>query len=502
MIEHSSELVNNICSLSSETTNVLAIFENPNLYNFNYFGFNINDEYSKLKSAVAARGIKTAELKHRSLDSFVYQEVHESKLYLMIPNVQQIRSFQKNLNQHEKQNIIGIQLLDYRINKIREIDIYTPLTCNNNSIINFPQSVSKDHKLIEQLCGIDLKNYDEDNVHATSTVFKPHNSGTYLYKALKGQYPGVWLEKIDKYRSVVKFLNRNNIPNAIPEIISDVNLCILKQQFIDGISLYNIASHKGIMDNLGSDDRTTISKFQLELSHAVYFYHFLGIYISDLKEDNFFYLNGHVVPIDSDGFSFDIYPSSQPRAEYQSNKSVSAETFYYQTSDVEAYSMALLLFKVFFNKMVPIDCNDNNKNLNIWCKKNFNDSTNQREKAKLQMWYALPRYIQVIFLFFFCNENQSIKNFCCDEWNEILQLYHSDLKLPLAVKDYYNKDNAIFSCASDYSFLNLITIKSHKLLVENKEKISLIRILRNALIVANGITFVAILSVIIKIFLT
>lgn len=501
IINHANEIAKKVYSLSSETTEVLAVFENSRLYDFDYYGFNIRTSYLKLKDMLAAHEIKVVDLNENCLDGYVCQEAGANKIYLMVPNVQQVRSFQIKFSSEYKRNIIGITILDYASNALRDINIFSALCNSNDRITLFSTSTSIYTRTIEQNFKINIHDYRIDDSHSTSIVYIPIDSSPHLFKTLRGNYPNVWVDKVTKFSLIRSFLDRNGIPHALPEVTSNGDIHIFKEQFIDGITLYKLVGHKGIVENLGDDNRKTIASFLLKLSRAVYFYHFLGIYISDVKEDNFLYYKDQVIPIDSDGFSIDIYPSSQPRVEYRGKTLIENAQLYYHSAETEAYSLSFLIFKVFFNNMAPLDFKDCDKNITSWCYKKNDGTLSQRETAKLNFWFALPLYIRAVFLFLFSEKTNELAHFFCDQWNEILQTYLADLNSPQAILDYYNKKGVVFPPISCYSFGNPIRYRQRMPIINDNNKVAIFVHVRNALLLANGLSLIAIIIMLIKVFL-
>lgn len=501
IINHASEIANKVYSLSSETTEVLAVFENSLLYDFEYYGFNIRTSYLKLRDMLAAHRIKVADLSENCLDGYVCQEINTNKICLMIPNVQQVRSFQIILSPELKKNIVGITIFDYTTNTLRDVNIYTVLHNPNDKIIPFSSSTRLYSSALEQNFKINIQDYRIDDSHSTSIVYIPIDSSPHLFKTLRGNYPNVWVDKVTKFTLIRSFLDSNRIPHALPEVTSNGDIHIFKEHFIDGITLYKLVGHKGIVENLGDDNRKTIASFLLELSRAVYFYHFLGIYISDVKEDNFFYYKDQVIPIDSDGFSIDIYPSSQPRVEYRGKTLIENAQLYYHSAETEAYSLSFLIFKVFFNNMAPLDFKDCDKNITSWCNKKNDGTLSQRETAKLNFWFALPIYIRAVFLFLFSEKPNELSHFFCDQWNEILQAYLVDLNSPQAILDYYNKKGVEFPPMSFYSIGKPIRYRQRMPVIKDNNKTAILIRVRNALLLANGLSLIAIIIMLIKVFL-
>ncbi|MDE5936885.1 MAG: hypothetical protein K2G83_05730 [Ruminococcus sp.] len=135
IVNHVTEIVEKVVSLYQNNPDIVVVFENQILYDFEYFGYNIKNSYLKIRNAVAAKGITNAELTKRNLDAFVYQEVKNEQFFLLIPNVQQLRSLKMNLSSDEKKNVKGIYLLDYEKDRIIETDIYSSLSSINESIL-------------------------------------------------------------------------------------------------------------------------------------------------------------------------------------------------------------------------------------------------------------------------------------------------------------------------------------------------------------------------------
>lgn len=520
IVNHHSEIVDKVIALYQNNPDVVVVFENRMLYDFEYFGYNIKDSYLKIKSAVAAYGIKNADLTKRNLDAFVYQEVKNEQVFLFIPNVQQLRTFHAKLTSNEKRNIRGIYLLDYEMDRIIEVDIYTPLSPNNESISTFstlPTDLNQEISTIQRMFRINLRNYDINDSHATSTIYIPKDSTTssHLYKVLRGEYPDIWIEKCNILKRIGSFLNQHGIPNALPtQVFFKDSYFILEQPFIDGTTLHRMVSRRGIREYFKSDTRETFVDYLLDISRAEYFYHFLGIYISDIKEDNYFYYINKavqnqrkgVVPIDIDGASIYMYSSSQPIKKYRDSTSASNVTFYYQTSITETYSFSYLVYRILFNNNSPIN-EDKCRYLKDWYKKDFTARLERWEKEQLQLWKALPKYIQDIFRMLFCCDDSCIKEYNSDEWNEILNLYRNDLKSSNAINNYENNEQNEM-VGSPYSFLNQL-ILSYSPVIESShnqngiestsDQYAFTKTIKRILIGANIASFGAIVFYIIRI---
>lgn len=520
IIDHDKEIVDKVIALYQNNPDVVVVFENQMLYDFEYFGYNIKDSYSKIKNAVAAYGVKSAELTKRNLDAFVYQEVKSEQIFLFIPNVQHLRTFHVKLKLNEKKNIRGIYLLDYERDRIVEIDIYTTLLPTNESISTFatlPTDPNQEISNIQKMFRINLNNHDTNDSHTTSTIYIPKDptAKSHLYKILRGEYPDLWIKKCNILKRIGLFLNTHAIPNALPtQVFFKDSYLILEQPYIDGTTLHRMISRRGIKEFFKSDTRKTLVNYLLDISHAEYFYHFLGIYISDIKEDNFFYYteegtntkkNG-IVPIDIDGASLYLFASSQPIVKYRDSSSVSNSTFYYQTSITETYSFSYLVYRILFNNNSPIN-EDKGRYLKDWYKKDFTARLERWEKEQLQLWKALPKYIQDIFRMLFCNDDSCIIEYNSDEWNEILDLYRNDLKSSNAINNYENNEqNELIG--SPYSFSNQLILRYFPIIesshnqnrIENSsDQNAFTKTIKRVLIGANIASFGAILFYIIRI---
>ena len=511
IVNHHSEIVDKVIALYQNNPDVVVVFENQMLYDFEYFGYNIKDSYLKIKSAVAAHGIKSAELTKRNLDAFVYQEVKNEQIFLFIPNVQQLRTFHVRLTSDEKRNIRGIYLLDYERDRLVEIDIYTPLSHNNESISTFsavPSDLNQEINTIQRMFRINLRNHDIDDSHTTSTIYIPKDSATpsCLYKVLRGEYSNLWIEKCNILKRIGSFLNQHDIPNALPtNVFLKDSLFVLEQPYIDGITLHRMVSRRGIKDVLKSDTRDTLVNYLIDISHAMYFYHFLGIYISDIKEDNYFYYVGEatktrkkgVIPIDIDGASLYMFASSQPIEKYRDSSSASNVSFYYQTSITETYSFSYLIYRILFNNNSPIN-EESGRYLADWYKKDFSARLERWEKKQLQLWKALPKYIHDIFISLFCSADSCQLEYSSDEWNEVLNFYRNDLKATNAIIDYENDEQKVF-VGSPYSFSNQLILSYLPLITIRSNHNKITKTIKRVLISANIASFGAMLIYIIKI---
>lgn len=520
IVNHATEIVGKVVSLYQNNPDIVVVFENQILYDFEYFGYNIKDSYLKIRNAVAAKGITNAELTKRSLDSFVYQEVKNEQIFLLIPNVQQLRSFITKLSSDDKKNVKGIYLLDYEKDRLIETDIYSSLSSINESILTFPslhsdlsddekkEYIAKEKESIERLFKINLKNFDVNDNHTTSTIYSPHSisPSSCLYKVLRGEQSSLWIEKCKVLKRIGDFLNQRGIPNALPtNVYFDSSMFIIEQPYIDGTTLHKMISRRGIKDVLKSDSRDAIVDYLLDISHALYFYHFLGIYISDIKEDNFFYyeknitktgLHG-VVPIDVDGASLYTYSSSQPIEKYRDISSATSDTFYYQNSITETYSFSYLVYRILFNNNSPIN-EDKKKCLESWYNENFSSRLERWEKKQLQLWKALPQYVQVVFVSLFCQNDAYMIGYSSEEWNEVLSLYRNDLKSTNAIVDYENNEQKVFD-GSMHSYTNQLQLRYLPLIQALQSQNRVISLIKKVLVGANIASFGTILIYIFRI---
>lgn len=502
IVNHSEEILQKIVAIKKSIQPELEFvvtFENRLVYDFDYFGYNIRNDYGKLIERIKEQGIETHEINNRTLYTYAIQSARSNLVYLLGINVQQLRTLCTDLTNYYKSNIVDVIVLNYLTDTLQSINIDASfedgnkefITCNNDTI-----------ESIDNILNIDLRDFEKMD-HGGSCLYFPKNNHRYMYKVLKGNFPKNWIAKISCMQQISRFCSKHRIPNSIPLVYHSSDLLLLKMAFIDGISVAGMVSYRGLKENLdiSEKERIPVVSYIKQLCQAINFYHFLGLYISDIKEDNFFYTSRGIIPIDTDGFSLFTYPSSQPRIEYRDKRIIPDLSPYYHSSAVETYSFSFLLFKILFNKKQPIYFDDEEKSIDTWIlfdaewyKRNKENRSERFNKETINSWNALPDYIQSVFSDMFCNGCNSIECFDSSEWLPIVYLYLQDLQTARAVLDYRNLNNEKFQRCSQYDFETIIDN-------EIEDSYQLLLKARLVLLIANGFLSLAVLGTIIYTFL-
>lgn len=481
--ESVSSLCKRIVQENSATFNISILLENDYSLDYSYYGYSPKADYYTLKQRLKDQHLNYSNITERSLFTNLSEVVASKPVFVIGIHIQQIRTLKRILPDKFISNIKGIFIYDFKAHDFINVDISSVLKTQDDK-----QLILKDISEYDFSCmtnGESFANYHSEQ-RAQSKLFVPkYDNIVYIYKALIGSYPSVWIEKLLSLQDVIRFLEEKKIPHALPTVFVQNDKILLKERYIRGLYLYTMISYNGLCENLFYDSqekmqRTKLAEYLGEIGKAIQFYHFLGIYISDIKEDNFVLQNGSIIPIDADGFSVFNYPSSQPILDYRRKYQIDDEKPYYQDSISERYSLSVLMYKIMFGNNKPIYDDDRKHSMSYWIKVHYNDKLSEKNKNSIRMWNALPLYIKEAFQFEFCNSRKVMDYFDCDEWYLLLIRYISDLKLPNSVMSYLNLSNRVFPSCVNYFPLEL----GYRSKVEKwKHLLRMLNIVASALIV-------------------
>lgn len=439
---------------NSSLYNINILFENDHAIDYSYCGYCPKTDYHSLKMVLSSITNNSSSLTERSLFSNLSECVVTQPVFLIGIHIQQVRTLQRIVPYKYLSNIKEILTYDPKTREFIKVDIFDDLKPNNSEQLVFHEINESDFNNITKGESVVAFNIDK---RAQSNVYIPKSGDSdYIYKALIGSYSKLWIEKLLSLQEVIHFLDTKKIIHALPSVmIHNNNIILLKERYIKGLYLYTMISYNGLCENIFDDDkedqqRIKLAKYLNEIGKAIQFYHFLGIYISDIKEDNFVLQNGIVIPIDADGFSFFDYPSSQPILNYRRSDRIDNEYSYHQDSICERYSLSILMYKILFSNNMPVYEDDPKHSISYWIRLHYKDNLSEKNKNSIRMWNALPLYIQEVFQFEFCNSRKKLDYFDCDEWYLILSRYISDLKLPNSVMTYLNYANESFPSCMNY----------------------------------------------------
>ena len=450
-------LVSSLCSRIVQENNsrysISILFENDTALDYSYYGYSPKSDYCALKKHINAHQLNFSSLTDRTLFANLSEFVVDHPVFIIGIDIQQIRTLKRVLSDKHIANIKGVFVFDFKTHSFISVDLFSDLRAKDSKQLNLTDITEYDFSNMTN--GESLSNFNVEE-RAQSKLFIPKSDNSaYIYKALVGSYPSVWIEKILCLQEIIRFLESKKIPHALPLVLINSNKVLLKERYIRGLYIYTMISYNGLCENLFDDapeeiQREKLAEYLGEIGKAIHFYHFLGIYISDIKEDNFVLQGGSIIPIDADGFSIYDYPSSQPILDYRRKNQVDDVVSYYHSSLAERYSMSVLMYKIMFGNNMPVYEDDRKHSIQYWVKTHYKDSLSDKNKNSIRMWNALPSYIQEVFRFEFCNSRKVLDYFDCDEWYIILMRYLSDLKLPNSVMSYLNPLNKSFPSCGKY----------------------------------------------------
>lgn len=141
------------------------------------------------------------------------------------------------------------------------------------------------------------------------------------------------------------------VKNALPQeiVYNEGAPCAVTFRYIDGVpleKLYHDVFYEQYMEKhqLAANVLNRIYLL-IQLCASVINYHSVGIYLSDIKGDNFIVDDAYnVIPIDADGFSCCEYTSSRPRCEMLPNAPKTKRMAYFQTSSNEFTSILVMVY--------------------------------------------------------------------------------------------------------------------------------------------------------------
>lgn len=480
----------------SSTHDICIICENKNVYDFNYYGFNICGYYQAVINKIKNNGFELLTVTHRNLFSHILSTISSVEYIFIGVTPQHTRSLKDFYKHSELSNILCLYIFNPSIWDFQKYNITDSFEMKYTECDSFRDATDDE---VRNYCHIDLNHYDSSDIRAMSHVYKPLDKACDLFKVLKGDYSRAYIEMLRSLNRIKQFLASNKIPNALPEIVVDEpnsGLLIIRESYINGIELTFMISQTGIKENLYKNckkdqQRILIVNYIRKICQTVYFYHFLGLFLNDIKEDNFIYTNDEsIIPIDSDGYSFYMYPTTFPKITHPYyNNSVKQSSQYFHNTISEGYSFSYMIYKILFGNSEPVDEKKTKKSLKNWV---YADESRLDDWSRIskKLWNALPSYIKTSLLFLFCNDTSTISSFDCEEWVLLIQQYDNDLKTTAKpILDFDNEKNYIFKNSTEYFKAKIISS-------------SYLSVVKRVLLYANVGVAITIIGTVIHIFLT
>jgi hypothetical protein len=216
-------------------------------------------------------------------------------------------------------------------------------------------------------------------------------------------------------------MEKASIKNSLRMIANDTSFKLLAEK-------YNIIAN-----------RQALIKILLNLSRIIALYHIYGVYLSDIKLDNFFIEKDlSIIPIDTDGFSVMQSSASPPKLEMRPPSCLSLSEPYYPNASMEDYAFSSMVYHLLMNDNHPIDYYMYGNTSNTFCKREnpyrlesllSADKEQMNDNPKLAAlhirWQSLPEYIRNKFIESFING----KTPSVEQWVPIFQRYYDEMTL-------------------------------------------------------------------------
>lgn len=197
-----------------------------------------------------------------------------------------------------------------------------------------------------------------------SPIIRPERSKIYTlapqHEMLKTVYApdDDYCPKLMRLYELGQYLCKENVLNTLPTALaySGEELRGFTMKQLEGFTIFKMI---GVgFDTLCSrfnwkNDKKNYYNLLQKIAQTVVNYHNIGIYFSDIKDDNFWITDkGEIVPIDMDGVSVDKFSCCQARPELLPEDT---ERFipYFQTAWMEGYSFTSLVYFLLTGGIYP-----------------------------------------------------------------------------------------------------------------------------------------------------
>lgn len=441
-----NDFYNILCSINGiDRDNTVIIFENRDvLENITYQGISVNDKYDGVIEKVNKTQYNTSDrIKNGTLMHYA-MSVESDKLVLFGINTEQLRTLDRFMTAKQKKKVIAVVQYDLRKTENRRtITEGIKITNGNIYQTEYSQLTAEE---VEKIVGAELEGYEIKNNPRADVYLK---EGGKVYKVLKGKYNSDWSDKVYYLKNIGEILNSHKLVNAFPiERSEDEDHFIIAMNCVPKATILpntfsDIRQELGI-DTENYNERIILTEYLMQINRAIAYFHYYGVYFSDIKEDNFFYCNKFVVPIDIDGCSFMGMSASQPKKEYREASVKDDCEVYYHSSYSEAYSLSFMMFKILFDNKQPVYDDRKDKSLG-WLIKHQGgaERLNTRDKNSIYQWRALSDRMQTLFEHFFVTQKRKTV-YECEDWLPVLEGYKDSLSTMMQFRSLENTDGKEF----------------------------------------------------------